>query len=456
MRDLLLLIFVAGCASAHGNSIPIVADFALTHVAVVDIESGRLVSDQTVLMAGNRIKAVGSSARVDIPSGAKVVDATGKYVIPGLWDTHVHLTFTTERVLPLFVAYGITSVRDVGGRFEEVRAMRQRIAAGELIGPRIKTSGPVLEGASWMQAAQRFLPPEHHVWELTPRVIVSRQNAQVVVDSLARVGVDFIKARNVWGEDFLALAAATERIGIALASHNPNRVNMFGAARAGLDSFEHAESISGDFDTLSVPARQLMFERVAGTKALVSPTLMADVGSLAPDSVVVAAITDTGGRIDSRNRVLPEQMRTHWRDAMEAAKLYGRPTPEQFEQIARDVRAMHQAGILFLAGTDVGGIPLVYPGASLHEELGLLVREGGLTPLAALQSATRNPPRFFSMQDELGTIRPGRIADLVLLDANPLEDIRNAQRISAVVLDGRYLDRRSLDQLLARAEAANR
>lgn len=454
---LLLLTLVAACASVRTSSTPIAADLALTHVAVVDVESGRVLPGQTVLIAGNRIQAVGSSTHVRVPSGVQVVDATGKYVIPGLWDTHVHLTFTTERALPRFVAYGITSVRDVGGRFEEIRAMRQRVTAGELIGPRIKTSGPVLEGAPWMQAAQQFLPPEHHLWELSPRVIVAKQNAQTVVDSLARVGVDFIKARNVWGEDFLALAAATERARIPLASHNPNRVNMLEAAHAGLDSFEHAESISGDFDTLSVPALQRMFERVGETRVLVAPTLMADVGSLTPDSIILAAIADTLGRIDPRNRILPEQMRLHWREAMEAAKLYGKPTLEEFEKITRDVRAMHRAGIPFLAGTDVGGIPLVYPGASLHEELELLVREGGLTPLEALQSATRNPPRFFGMQDELGTIVAGRIADLVLLEANPLEDIRNTQRISAVVLDGRYLDRPMLDERLAHVEAtANR
>lgn len=213
----------------------------------------------------------------------------------------------------------------------------------------------------------------------------------------------------------------------------------------------------GDFDTLSVPARHRMIERVAETGALVTPTLMADVGSLASDNVIVAAIADTLGRIDPRNRTLPEQMRISWQEAMEAARLYGKPTPEEVGKITRDVRAMHRAGIPFLAGTDVGGIPLVYPGSSLHEELELLVREGGITPLEALQSATRNPPRFFGMQDELGAIEAGRIADLVLLEANPLEDIRNTQQINAVVLNGRYLERQALDRLVAAGSAsANR
>lgn len=330
--------------------------------------------------------------------------------------------------------------------------MQQRVRAGDLVGPRIKTSGPLLEGAAWMEAAYQIVPPEHQVWELGPRVVVSNENVQAVVDSLVEVGVDFIKARNVWGEDFLALAAATERAGIPLASHNPNRVNMLMAARAGLDSFEHAESIWGDFDTLSVPARQEMFDQVAETGVLVAPTLMADIGLVvSTDSAILAVIEDTEGILDPRNRFLPDRMRDNWREAVEQRQKYGAHPEGAFEKIALDVRAMNQAGIPMLAGTDVGGIPLVYPGSSLHEELELLVREGGLTPMEALQSATRNPPRFFGIQDEMGTIEPGRLADLVLLDASPLEDIRNTRRISAVVLDGRYLDRQTLDELPAEA-----
>lgn len=306
-----------------------------------------------------------------------------------------------------------------------------------------------------MQAAYQIVPPEHQVWELGPRVVVSNENVQIVVDSLMQAGVDFVKARNVWGEDFLALAAATERAGIPLASHNPNRVNMLMAAQAGLDSFEHAESIWGDFDTLSVPARQRMFERVAETGVLVASTLMADIGLVvSTDSAILAVIEDTLGILDPRNRFLPEQMRANWREAVEQRRKYGAHPEGTFGKIALDVRAMNRAGIPMLAGTDVGGIPLVYPGSSLHEELELLVREGGLTPMVALQSVTRNPPRFFGMQGVMGTIAPAKMADLVLLDASPLEDIRNTRKISAVVLNGRYLDRRALDALLEAAQHA--
>ena len=273
--------------------------------------------------------------------------------------------------------------------------------------------------------------------------------------------MDLIKSRNVYGDDFLALAAATERAGIPLAAHNPNRVNMLDAARGGLDSFEHAESVWGDFDTMTVAARARMFEEVARTGALVTPTLMADIGlTVSSDSAIEAVLADSLGVVDRRNRSLPRAMRQVWRLAMEQRRKYGAPPAGTWEKITRDVRAMHRAGITMMAGTDVGGIPRVYPGSSLHEELELLVREGGLTPLQALRTATRNPPRFFRSGPTVGSnadpLAVGAVADLVLLDADPLIDVANVRRIHAVVLRGRPFDRAALDALVAGAERAGR
>ena len=458
VRPLLLLLGVLpGCASPRAASIPTSAVLAITHATVIDVESGRLLPNQTVLVAGSRILEVLPAVRARIPTGARIIDATGKFLIPGLWDAHVHLSATGQDALPLLIAYGVTSVRDLGGQLEEIVAIRKRVQSGELIGPRILTSGPLLEGTAWMNAAYQIAPPNHPMWVAAPRVIASRENVQTVVDSLKSLGVDLIKSRNVWGDDFLALADAAERAGVPLASHNPNRVHMLAAARRGLDSFEHAESIWGDFDTLSVADRERMFQLVGETGALVVPTLVADVGLIvSSDSVLLAAIADTLGRLDARNRSLPRQMRTLWAEAVAQRRQYGAHPAGTFGKITRDVQAMHRAGILMMAGTDIGGIPLVYPGSSVPDELELLVREGGLTALAALQSATRNPPRFFNMQNDLGTVESGRRADLILLDANPLADISNTRKIAGVILDGRYLDRQMLDGLLAGAERSAR
>lgn len=449
---LLSALLCAGCAARGPEAPPLAADLAITNVTVVDVERGLLLRDHSVLVRGSRIVAVGESATTDARGATRSVNATGRYLIPGLSDSHVHLSLTGPSVLPLFVANGITSIRDVGSRFSQVDSMRRRMSAGEIVGPDIRTSGPVLEGAAWMQAAYQLAPPEHPIWAGAPRVIVSAANAQHVVDSLKAAGVDLIKARNVWGADFLALADATERAGMPFASHNPNRVYMVDAAARGLDSFEHAESIWGDFDSLSVAARERMFGEVAARGALVVPTLTADVGLvLSADSVLLAAVHDSLGLRDARNRMIPARMRMMWGEAVSQRRKYGGHPAGTSGKITRDVRAMHAAGIVLLAGTDVGGIPIVYPGSSLHEELELLVTESGLSNLDALRTATRNPPRFFGRQDETGTITVGKVADLVLLDADPLSDIRNTRRISGVVLRGRYFDRSALDMLLADA-----
>ena len=433
--------------------------FALVGVHVLPMTSDTVLRDMTVLVRDGRIASIGASGAAPVPPDAQVVDARGKYLIPGLWDAHVHLSFAGPEILPLFVAHGVTTVRDAGSRFDSTRAMRARIDTGDLVGPRILTSGPVLEGAAWMEAAHKIAPPEDPVWKAAPRVVTSKENISRIVDSLKAAGVDLIKSRNVWGDDFLALAAATERAGIPLAAHNPNRVNMADAARGGLDSFEHAESIWGDFDTMTVAARARMFDEVARTGALVTPTLMADIGlTVSSDSAIEAVLADSLGVVDRRNRSLPRAMRQMWRLAMEQRRKYGAPPVGTWEKITRDVRAMHRAGITMMAGTDVGGIPRVYPGSSLYEELELLVREGGLTPLRALQTATRNPPRFFGQRP---TVAPhadpfavGAVADLVVLDASPLTDVANVRRIHAVVLRGRPFDRAALDALVADAERA--
>lgn len=435
------------------------APLAITGVTLIDVNAGMARADMTVRMRGARIEAVGMAGSVAVPRDAHVVDGRGKYLIPGLWDAHVHLSFAGPEILPLFVAHGVTTVRDVGSRLDSTRAMRTRIAAGQLVGPRILTSGPILEGAAWLEAAYKIAPPESHVWKAGPRIVTSKANISTIVDSLKTAGVDLIKSRNVWGDDFLALAAATERAGIPLASHNPNRVNMLDAARGGLDSFEHAESVWGDFDTMTVAARERMFEQVARTGTLVTPTLMADIGLIvSSDSAIEAVLADSLGMVDRRNRSLPRVMRQGWRRAMEERRKYGAAPAGTWEKITRDVRAMHRAGIPMMAGTDVGGIPRVYPGSSLHEELVLLVREGGLTPLQALQSATRNPPRFFRQRPVVvpyaDPFAVGAVADLVLLDADPLADIASVRRIRAVVLRGRLFDRAALDDLVAGAERA--
>jgi imidazolonepropionase-like amidohydrolase len=419
---------------------------AFSHVTLIDGTGGPVRTDVSVVVAGGKIDRVGPTSQLRLLPGTRVIDSRGKYLIPGLSDNHVHFSISGHCIVPALVMHGITSVRDVGSDLGDTQALRARIAAGEVVGPRIRTSGPIFEGAAWMTAAYGIMPREHEIWRAAPRVVAGREGFGAVVDSLVRAGVDLIKARNVWGDDFLA--AAVERAGVPFASHNPNRLNMVTAARAGLDSFEHSESIAGDFDTMTVVARTQMYQAVARAGAMVTPTLITEAGTAyGSEPAILAAIADTAGTLDPRNGELTARLRRNWLGAVESQRKYPAAPPGTFQKITAETRAMHHAGITLLAGSDVGGVPMVYPGSSLHDELELLVREVGLTPHQALLTATRNPPRFFRVQHEIGTVEAGKAADLVLLDADPLQDIRNTRRIRAVVLAGRYLDRAALDAL---------
>ena len=221
------------------------------------------------------------------------------------------------------------------------------------------------------------------------------------------------------------------------------------AAAGGLKSIEHAETVSLALGARSAAEVGAAFARHG---AWYTPTIVAQVNwRVTPDDVANARIEDAAGSRDPRNRYVPASLRSHWRWQMSLKQYEQQDWATRHRGQMAELRAMARAGAGIFAGTDVPAV-LVYPGFSLHDELELLVGQGGLTPLEALRSATRNPPHFFGLQRRLGTVERGKVADLVLLDANPLEDIRNTRKINAVVANGRFLDRGALDSLLAQAD----
>jgi hypothetical protein len=279
------------------------------------------------------------------------------------------------------------------------------------------------------------------------------EDARRVVDSIAALGADFLKLRNAASrEAFFALAAAARRRGLPLVGHPPQNVSPEEASDSGQRSFEH--QFLPPLDGMTPEARMRLFRRFAENGTAFVPTLVASRGyRLLPDSLVLAVIADSTGVREPRRRYVSRELAEDWRVQI-GMKQSERPRDwhAYHRSTLRDLREMHSAGVPLLAGTDAAA-PLVFPGFSLHEELELLVSEGGLTPLQALRSATGTPAEFLQLQDSLGSIAPGKLADLVLLDANPLDDIRNTQRIRAVVANGRLLDRPALDSLLAQARA---
>jgi hypothetical protein len=440
--------------------------FAFTHVAVIDATGKPVRTDMTVVITGNRISELGPSSNLRVPEGARVVDATGKFLIPGLWDMHVHWFRYDKTFLQLFPVNGVTGIRVMWGapiHFE----WRKEIHEGTLLGPRMVISGPILDGP-------------RPVW---PGSIAIKNEAEAreAVIATKQQGYDFVKVYSLLPRAaYFAIAGEAKKQGIPFAGHVPESVSVAEASDAGQKSIEHLtgiltacstreEELRKFLEDVSVPAplrrqrRRLMLDTFSSEKATtLSNHLRQNHTWQCPTLTVLrsgAFLNDSSFRNDPRLKYMPTELRQAW-DPSRDFRFRAR-TPEDF-QVSRLVYKkqlelvglMRRAGVEFIAGTDVVN-PFCFPGFSLHDELALLV-EAGLSPMEALQTATLNPARFFGKEKDFGTVQQGKIADLVLLDADPLADIRNTTKINSVVVNGQLLERKRLDQVLAEVEAAAR
>lgn len=442
---------LSGCVGRQGSGAGIsgepatVRALAFIHVTVIDGTGGAPRAGTTVVIRGRNVIAVGPDSAVRVPADARVVDARGKYLIPGLWDMHVHLAKAGPQSLALFVANGITSVRDMGGDFAIISALRDSVRAGQRVGPRIKTPGPILEDAAnvarmlaggTVEPVARFRVP-----------VATVADAERAVDSIARLGVDFVKIRTVASREvYLAIGQAVRRHGLTLVGHMVSTPDDILAVNQ--RSVEHV--ILTQLAALPPAERQRVLKAFVTAGIVMIPTLVVGEKSLfVPDSLAAAYVNDSAGRLDSRRRYVSGYLVADWQEQIAERK---QAPPIPWASIVPGLlglqREIHAAGVRMLPGTDVA-TALIYPGFSLHEELEQMVRHLGMTPAEALVSATRYPAEFFGMQDSLGTILEGKLADLVLLDADPLVDIRNTAKISGVVANGRYFDRAALDAVFA-------
>ncbi len=440
----------AACLACLSRTSTAQRPIAFTHVAVIDGTDSTARRDQTVIVRGERIATVGSSATTSVPAGARIVDARGRFLIPGLWDMHVHTAVVGGRpVLALYVANGVTGVRDMAGDWDTLTTWRRAIAAHALVGPRIIASGPYLEGGD---------VPIPHIVTRTP------EEGRAGVDSLVTLGVDFVKVHGqLTRPTYFAIARRARERGIPFAGHVPQVVGSADASDSGQRSIEHmlaipmpctpAESIAlrPRFPVQSAlgrcSSRDLapLYARFVRNGTWVTPTFTA--------SYEVASWPRRELPGDSLAHYLPESLRRF------VGQIF--PMPDSipsgadsvgqavFDKRLAQIAAMHRAGVHVLTGTDA---PLRNspPGFGVHEELALLVR-GGMSPLDAIRSATLEPARYFGMLDSAGTIATGKVADLVLLAGNPLVDIRQTRRIVGVVANGRYIDAAERDSLLRAA-----
>jgi len=471
-----LLVFIVGGLlwSCSRPAAPRKHGLAITHVTVIDATGSTPQPDRTVLISDQKVAAVTPTGAAQIPQGAQILDASGKFLIPGLADMHVHLTGagepsgSREFILPWLIANGITTVRDMGGDVFQLFALRNEIESGRRLGPQIFFAGPYLDGD----------PPGYQ-----PSIAVKTgAEARKAVDQLVGQGVDFIKTQSrLDREAYFAIAEESKLLQVRFVGHVPDSVSALEASKAGQASIEHLTGV-----LLACSSKEKELRRDQFTSGLPNATpqqalqrsrawqrkLLDTYSEQKAETLFRAFVEDDTWQVptfpinvhfgfmtpktdlsnDARMIYIPRNERKIWREGIQERLEYrSDPDFSLREEIVKRyldlVGKMQAAGVRIMVGTDIAA-PNVFPGFSLHEDLASLV-QAGLTPMQALQAATRSPAKFLGKLQTQGTIEPGKAADLVLLDANPLDDIHNTQKIHAVIVRGKLFDRAALDALLA-------
>lgn len=418
----------------------------LRDVHLVDGTGAPVRRHASVLASSGVVREIGDA--LEAPPGARIVEGRGRFLIPGLWDMHVHLSYGDETDLGVLVANGVTAVRDMGGDLERVDAWNARMDKGELVGPRIFRSGPVVDGPK---------PGVPH--RLT---VTNAEEGRTAVTRLQELGADFIKIHNAVPRDaFFALAREASKRGLRFAGHVPMTVEPAEAAEAGQHSVEHIATLIEGTYAARFGSETAAVEAMPGWVAEEVPVLagtFARKGTWFVPTIIAYDLRARRGELadnpDPRLRYASPALRRYWDATFPLTERDRDPKGvarrKAFVELGKEMtRRMHEAGVGIAVGTDVAGRD-VLPGFAVHDEIRILA-ESGLGPMAALQAATANPARLLHVAGTHGTVAPGKVADLVLLDGDPLADIRNTGRISAVVLRGRLLERADLDRLLEQA-----
>jgi imidazolonepropionase-like amidohydrolase len=438
--------------------------FVFTHVTVIDATGAEAKPDMTVVIRDGRIAALSKHGKIRPAKSAQIVDASGKFLIPGLWDMHVH-EWNKEAFFPLFIANGVTGVRDMFSPLPPIKQWRAEVAAGTTIGPHIAAAaGIILDGPNPACAPCSI-------------AVGNAAEGRKAVLTVKEMGADFIKVYSMLPRDaYFAIAEEAKRQNMVFAGHVSEFVSAGEASDAGQKSIEHLTGVlvacsakeeelrkenearlradgfhadtimleeSGALDSFDEKHAAALFARFKRNGTWMCPTL----------SVLRARafIGDPDFRNDLRLKYIQNFLRKQfWEDAFGFSSRTAEDNARArrvFQKQLEVVGMMKRAGVDFIAGTDTAN-PYVFPGFSLHDELGLLV-QAGFTPMEALQAATRDAARYLGRLDSVGTIEKGKIADLVLLDANPLAEIGNTRKINAVVIGGKLITRPELDKMLA-------
>jgi imidazolonepropionase-like amidohydrolase len=460
-----VFLFLAALSIQSGKSEePSPKAIVFQHVTVIDGTGIAAQLDRDVVVRGDRIAEIAKAGTATIPKDAELINGSDKFLIPGLWDMHVHIA--SQSYLPLFIANGVTGVREMHAFFPDtILQMREDVSKGKLLGPRIVAAGAIIDG-------------EKPFWPGSVTA-TNAEHGRQAVQSLKKRGADFIKVYSKLSrEAYFAIADEARKQELIFAGHVPETVSVSEASDAGQKSLEHLYGVflacsseeaklrkeesdalekmeNSEFRALMIRTQVKALDSYSEDKARVLFAHLAKNGTWQVPTLTVlravASLDDERFSNDSRIKYMPAYIRSMWKPGLPPEILANLKLV--YRQSIQIIPAMHRAGIPFLAGTDTTN-PYCFPGFSLHDELALLVEECRFTPLEALQCATLNPAKFLGREKDLGTIERGKLADLVLLDANPLDNIKNTQKIAAVMANGKLKSKSELEKMLNEAAAA--
>jgi len=433
---LIFALALAACAPAESSD---TTTTAFVGVSVVPMDAERILADQTVVVRGDRIVEVGPARSVRVPEGARRVDGRGKWLMPGLAEMHGHVPPPnappeyTDRVLFLYLANGITTVRGMLGAPGQLE-LRRRAAAGEIWSPTLYLAGPSFNGNS----------------------VSSPEQAVQMVRAQKAEGWDLLKVHpGLTRPEYDAMARTAREVGIRFGGHVPEEVGLLHAIEMGQETFEHidgyVEVLNGEAGPVDDARLADVVRRTREAGAWVVPTM-------ALWEVIYNTANLDSLRAYPELRYVPRQQVEAWTNAFRqraaSPQFNAIESANVIENRVRILGALHRGGARILMGTDAPQ-QFSVPGFSLHRELGHM-RAAGMSPFDILASGTRSVGEYFRGQDRFGTVAPGQRADLILLNANPLADVANVSRIDGVMARGRWLPRAEIDAGLERIAAAYR
>jgi imidazolonepropionase-like amidohydrolase len=426
---------------------------ALTHAVVVN-PAAESIRDATVVVCGDTIQTVSLDSH-STPATARILDERGRFLVPGLWDMHVHLDQVDDNAGTALVAAGVTTVRDVGSPFPIIRRWRERTASGQLIAPHIRAAGAMFESPRFVGLVERLAArmPQNEGSALRAlmrdrTVVDDAGSIEDDVAALAANGAEFIKVRNVEQPEWMYLfAAAAKHHGLPLAAHVIPGVDLARASAEGVRSFEHYDYRDAFRGTTATDDHTTLADALKRNGTVLVPTLVTRQRFKHPPDEAARILID---RRAMQSAGVSARMLQLWKMKLALADLD--PTPDWLERWTAGVaflRSAHHRGVTILAGTDLG-VQFVYPGTSLIDELEMFAHNLEMTPAESLAAATIEPARWFGLEQSVGIIAPERQADIVVLGSDPLARIENLRDVRGVMLGGVYYEASELRRLLNR------